>query len=273
MKNFEILKKFEETILDYGINILFAIFIIVIGFYIGKKLKKLTRKVLNKASVDVSLIGFISQLVYVLIIMFAGLAALEKAGMKTTSFVAALGAAGFAVGLALQGSLANFASGVLILVFKPFRVHDYIEGAGTSGTVNEIQIFSTILKTPDNKTIIVPNSKLTGDNIINYTLQDKRRIDFLFGISYDSDIKEAKFIIEKLFNDEQLILDDPKPIIGVENLGDSVINIAARPWVKTEDYWKVYYDLMEKVKYEFDNNNIEFSYPQRVIYHKKISKE
>ncbi|SHH30078.1 mechanosensitive ion channel family protein [Tepidibacter thalassicus] len=264
---------FIKYVADYGFNILGSIFIIVIGFYISKKVKNLTKKFLQKSNIDVSLVAFISQLVYVLCLVFVGVSALNKLGMSTTSFVAVLGASGFAIGLAFQDSLSNFASGILILIFKPFRTNDYIQGAGTEGTVVEMQIFNTILKTPDNKTIIVPNSKLTSDNIINFTFQDKRRIDFVFGISYDSDIRTAKNIIEKVFNEEERVLKDPKPVIGVYEFADSCVNIAARPWVKTEDYWDVYYSLMEKIKYDFDKNGIEIPYPQRVVYHKQIKEE
>ncbi len=273
MDNFKIIESMKEDIAKYSFNVAEAILILVIGFYIAKKIKKLTKRFLQKTSVDVSLVGFISQLVYVILILFIGIAALDKTGVKTTSFVAALGAAGFAIGLALQGSLSNFASGVLILVFKPFRIHDYIEGAGVQGKVAEIQIFNTILNTVDNKTIIIPNSKLTGDNIINYTLQDKRRIDFIFGISYDSDIQTAKYVIEKIFAEEEAILEEPKPIIGIQNFADNAIEIAARPWVKTEDYWNIYYHLMERIKYEFDKNKIEIPYPQRVVYHKQVKED
>ena len=267
------LKNLNSAVLNQSLKVLGAIIIIIIGFYIAKMAKAVVKKILKKASVDVSLVSFISQIVYVLVIIFAVVASLDEAGIKTTSFVAVLGALGFAIGLALQGSLSNFASGVLILIFKPFRVHDFIQGAGTSGTVYEIQVFSTILKTPDNKTIIIPNSKLTTDIVINFNLQDKRRIDFMFGISYESNIATAKNIIKDIFDKEELILEEPKSIIGVENFGDSVVNIAARPWVKTEDYWDVYYRLMEKIKVEFDNNNIQLSYPSRVIYHKQINIE
>ncbi|SHK17304.1 mechanosensitive ion channel family protein [Tepidibacter formicigenes] len=277
MKTLKILEDIQVDITryvaNYGFNILGFILIIIIGIYASKKIKKVTIKFLKKSNIDVSLVSFISQIVYVLCLVFVGVSALNKLGMSTTSFIAVLGASGFAIGLAFQDSLSNFASGILILIFNPFRTNDYIQGAGTEGTVVEIQIFNTILKTPDNKTIIVPNSKLTAENIINFTFQDKRRIDFIFGISYDSDIKTAKNIIEKVFNEEEKVLKDPQPIIGVHELADSCVNIAARPWVKTEDYWEVYYKLMEKIKYEFDKNGIEIPYPQRVVYHKQVKED
>ena len=268
-----ILQDFQGNIAEYGMNILGSILIVVIGMFFSKKVKNITQRFLKKSNVDKSLISFVSQLVYVLCVVFVSVSALNNLGMSTTSFVAVLGASGFAVGLAFQGTLSNFASGILILIFKPFRTGDYIQGASTEGSVEEIQIFNTILKTPDNKTIIVPNAKLTSDNITNFTLQDKRRIDFIFGISYDSDIRTAKNIIKKVFDEDDKILKDPEPIIGVQELADSSINIAARPWVKTSDYWDEYYALMEKIKYEFDKHGIEIPYPQSVVYHKQVKAE
>lgn len=273
IETFEILKGIQVDVAKYGMNILGSIFIVVFGMFFSKKIKNITNRFLKKSNIDKSLISFVSQLVYVLCIVFVSVSALNNLGMSTTSFVAVLGASGFAVGLAFQGTLSNFASGILILIFKPFRTGDYIQGASTEGSVEEIQIFNTILKTPDNKTIIVPNAKLTSDNITNFTLQDKRRIDFIFGISYDSDIRTAKNIIKKVFDEDKKILKDIEPIIGVHELADSSINIAARPWVKTADYWDEYYYLMEKIKYEFDKNGIEIPYPQSVVYHKQLEIE
>ncbi|MCT4509922.1 MAG: mechanosensitive ion channel [Tepidibacter sp.] len=273
IETFEILKGIQVDVAKYGMNILGSIFIVVFGMFFSKKIKNITNRFLKKSNIDKSLISFVSQLVYVLCIVFVSVSALNNLGMSTTSFVAVLGASGFAVGLAFQGTLSNFASGILILIFKPFRTGDYIQGASTEGSVEEIQIFNTILKTPDNKTIIVPNAKLTSDNITNFTLQGKRRIDFIFGISYDSDIRTAKNIIKKVFDEDKKILKDIEPIIGVHELADSSINIAARPWVKTADYWDEYYYLMEKIKYEFDKNGIEIPYPQSVVYHKQLEIE
>ncbi|KXZ40780.1 small conductance mechanosensitive channel [Alkalithermobacter thermoalcaliphilus JW-YL-7 = DSM 7308] len=262
----DIIQEINKYIVVYGMDILTSIAVLVVGIYLSRKLRKITRKFLEKAGIDLSLVGFISQLVYILGIVFVGVTVLNKLGMPTTSFVTVLGAAGFAVGLALQGSLSNFASGVLILVFKPFRVKDVIQTSDILGAVEEIQIFNTILRTFDNKTIIIPNSKLTSDKIINYTLQDKRRIDFEFGVSYDSDIVKVKNVIREIFDKDERILKDPMPIIGVLEFADSCIKIVARPWVITENYWPVYFDVMEKVKYEFDKNDIVIPYPQRVIH-------
>ncbi|WP_099192416.1 mechanosensitive ion channel family protein [Tepidibacter mesophilus] len=273
IETLKVLKDVQVNIAEYSMNILGSILIIIAGMFVSKKIKRITQRFLKKSNVDKSLISFVSQLVYVLCIVFVSVSALNNLGMSTTSFVAVIGASGFAVALAFQGTLSNFASGILILIFKPFRTGDYIQGASTEGSVEEIQMFNTILKTPDNKTIIVPNAKLTSDNIINFTLQDRRRIDFIFGISYDSDIRTAKNIIQKVFNEEDKILKEPQPIIGVQALADSSINIAARPWVKTSDYWDVYYILMEKIKYEFDKNGIEIPYPQSVVYHKQLKVE
>jgi small conductance mechanosensitive channel len=194
------------------------------------------------------------------------LAALAQLGIQTTSFIAVIGAAGLAVGLALQGSLANFAAGVLMVIFRPFQVGDFIEGAGVSGIVEEMQIFTTQLRTPDNKTIIIPNAKITGDNVTNYTRKDKRRVDLVIGVSYRDEIGKVKGVVADVLNGDERVLKDPAPTIAVLELGDSSVNFAVRPWVRTEDYWDVYFETTEKIKKRFDAEGISIPFPQRDVH-------
>jgi len=221
---------------------------------------------LRKAGVDESIITFARSLVYALVIAFAVIAALAKFGVQTASIVAIIGAAGFAVGFALQGSLANFAAGVMILLFRPFKVGDFINGAGVAGTVKEITLFNTILSTPDNVKVIVPNGKLSGDIIKNFSGYDIRRIDLTIGISYESSIKKAMEIIEQRLNEDPRVLQDPKPQVALAELADSSINIVVRPWVKRENYWELRSDLMFDIKERFEANGIEIPYPQQVVH-------
>jgi small conductance mechanosensitive channel len=204
--------------------------------------------------------------VYIALLTFAILAALGQLGVETTSFIAVVGAAGLAIGLALQGALANFAAGVLLIIFRPFRVGHYIQGAGVAGTVEEIQIFTTKLKSPDNREIIVPNGKLMGDTITNFSAKDRRRVDLVFGIGYGDDILKAKKVIAEILEQDGRVLKDPPPTIGVLELGDSSVNIATRPWVNTADYWSVYFDTTEKVKQSFDAQSITIPFPQRDVH-------
>lgn len=251
---------------DFGVKIIAALAIFIFGRWIAIFLKKLTQKALEKSKVDKTLISFSTNLMYFAFLAFVVIAALGKLGIQTTSFVAILGAAGLAVGLALQGSLSNFAAGVILIIFRPFNAGDYIEGGGVSGTVKEIQIFTTILTSPDNKTIIIPNSKLTGDNIINYATQGTRRLDLVFSIGYDDDIDQAKKTLKDIIENDQRFLSDPPAKIAVLEHGDSSINIACRPWVRAADYWDAYFDMMETVKKKFDQEQISIPYPQRDLH-------
>ena len=249
----------------YGIQIIGAIIILIIGRIAAGIGRKLIRRVLEKAKTDPAIVGFVGGLTYILILTFAVLAALAKFGIQTASFVAILGAAGFAIGFALQGSLANFAAGVLILVLRPFRVEDYIDGAGVAGTVKEIQLFTTVLATPDNVKIMVPNSKLFGNTIKNFSAFDTRRVDMVFGIGYSSDIQKAYEIIGNLIKEDNRILSDPAPQIAVSELADCSVNFVVRPWVNRADYWSVRFDLTRKIKETFDANGIEIPFPQRAV--------
>ncbi|NLW68243.1 MAG: mechanosensitive ion channel, partial [Bacteriovoracaceae bacterium] len=197
---------------------------------------------------------------------FVVLAALAQLGIQTTSFIAVIGAAGLAIGLALQGSLANFAAGFLLIIFKPFKAGDYIEGAGVAGTVEGIQVFTTVLRTADNKTIIVPNAKIMGDNITNYSAKETRRVDLLFGVSYSDDIDKVRRILQNIVDSDPRILKDPESMIIVKELAESRVNLEVRAWVKTGDYWGVYFDTLEKAKRKFDAAGVSIPFPQRGIH-------
>ncbi len=261
-----VISKVWELVTIYGLKIIAAIVVFVVGKWVAKLLKKIALKVLTKRNVDPTISSFVVNMIYVALLLFVVLAALNQLGIQTTSFIAVIGAAGLAIGLALQGSLANFAAGFLMIIFRPFKVGDYIEGAGVAGTVEEIQIFTTQIKTPDNKTIIIPNSKLTSDNITNYSTKETRRVDLVFGISYGDDIDKAKKLIEDLLTKDDRILKDPPPTTGVVELADSSVNFVVRPWVKTGDYWNVYFDITESIKKNFDAEGISIPFPQRDVH-------
>ena len=250
----------------YGLKIIAAIVIFVVGRWVARALRNATKKMMAKGNVDETLISFVGNLTYIALLAFVIIAALNQLGIQTTSFIAVIGAAGLAIGLALQGSLANFAAGVLMIIFRPFKAGDYIEGAGVAGTVEEIQIFATQLKTPDNKTIIVPNAKMMGDNITNYSAKDTRRVDMVIGVGYGDDLKKVREILEDILAKDDRILEDPAPTIGVLELGDNSVNFAVRPWVKKEDYWGAYFDVTETVKRRFDEEGISIPYPQRDVH-------
>lgn len=258
--------KVQELFAVFGVRIIAAIVILIVGWWVAKIIRNSLRNVLTKRQVDPLLVSFVGHLAYALLMVFVILAALGKLGVQTTSFVAVVGAVGLAIGLALQGALANFAAGVLMLIFKPFKVGDFIEGAGTMGSVEEIQIFTTKLKTPDNKSVIVPNAKLTGDNITNYSAKDMRRVDFVFGVAYGEDIEKVKTVIEDVLSKDERILTDPPVTIGLLELGDSSVNFAVRPWVKTADYWNVYFAVNEAIKKRFDAEGITIPFPQRDVH-------
>jgi small conductance mechanosensitive channel len=221
---------------------------------------------MTKRNVDATIVGFVGNLTFVALLAFFIIAALGQLGIQTTSFIAILGAAGLAIGLALQGSLSNFAAGFLMIIFKPLKLGDYVEIAGTSGTVEALQIFTTTLKTPDNKTVIIPNANITGDNIVNWTMKGTRRVDMVFGIGYDDDIDKAKNIMRDVLAKDDRILKDPATQIALVELGDSSVNFVVRPWVNADDYWGVYFDAMENIKKAFDAEGISIPYPQRDVH-------
>ncbi|MBW1852632.1 MAG: mechanosensitive ion channel [Deltaproteobacteria bacterium] len=250
----------------YGIKILGAIIILILGRIVAGIGRRVVSRVLEKAQTDPSIIAFVGNLTYFLILIFAILAALAKFGIQTASFVAILAAAGFAIGFALQGSLANFAAGILILVLRPYKVGDVIDCAGVIGSVKEIQLFTTVLATPDNVKVMVPNGKIFGDVIKNITGYDTRRVDLVMGIGYSSDIQKAYDVMMNLIKEDDRILSDPPPQIAVAELADSSVNFVVRPWVKKEDYWSVKFDLTRKIKEAFDENGIEIPFPQQVVH-------
>ncbi len=251
---------------DYGLKIIGAVIILIVGRIAAGIGRKIVTKVMVKAKTDAAVVSFVGSLVHIMILTFAVLAALAKFGIQTASFVAVLGAAGFAVGFALQGSLANFAAGVLILIFRPFRQGDLIDAAGVFGLVQDIHLFTTTLATVDNVQIIVPNGKLYGDIIKNYSANDTRRVDMVIGIGYSSSIGTAIEIMSKLAGDDPRILKDPAPTIAVCELADSSVNFVVRPWVKKEDYWDVKFDFTRKVKEQFDEKGIEIPFPQTSVH-------
>lgn len=262
----QIIVKLQDWIALYGLKLVAAILILIIGRFVAKGIRVLIRKALQKAKVDHTLVSFVSSLCYVGIMAFVIIAALGQIGVQTASFVAVLAAAGFAVGLALQGSLSNFAAGVLMILFKPFKVGDFIEGGSVAGVVEEIGIFTTELKSPDNKKIIVPNAKITSDNIVNYTAKDVRRVDIVAGVSYGDDIDKVRKVLEDVLAKDDRILKDPAPTIGVLALADSSVNFAVRSWVKTSDYWNVFFATQENIKKQFDAAGISIPFPQQDVH-------
>jgi small conductance mechanosensitive channel len=260
------LERIWELVAVWGIKVIAAIAIFVIGFWVARLFRKIIEKVLSHRKMDATIGTFVANLVYYALLAFVILAALGKLGIQTTSFVAIIGAAGLAIGLALQGSLANFAAGFLMIIFRPFKVGDFIEGAGTAGTVEKIQIFTTQMLTPDNKTVIVPNASLTAGNIVNYSTTGTRRVDMVFGIGYEDDIDKAKQIISEALAADERILKSPEPLIAVSELADSSVNLVARPWANYKDYWGVHFALTETIKKRFDQEGISIPYPQRDIH-------
>jgi len=252
--------------IDFGILFLKAVIILIIGLRVIKWVSNSFNKLLNKRNVDESLKPFLQSLFYNLLFVLLILTVLSSVGIQMTSFVAILGAAGLAIGLALQGTLQNFAGGVIILTIKPFQVGDFIEAQGFSGTVTAIHIFNTVLNTPDNKRIVIPNGKLSNESITNYSAEDTRRVDMVFGIGYGDDIKKAKEILDRLIKSDERVLAEPEYSIKVGSLGDSSVNINVRPWVNKDDYWGLYWDFQENVKLEFDKEGISIPFPQRDVH-------
>ncbi len=250
----------------YGPAVIAAIAILVIGRIVVGIVTGVVRRLMKRADVDPTLTSFVASLTRIALMTFVFIAAIRALGVETTSFVAIIGAAGLAVGFALQGSLSNFASGVMLIIFRPFKAGDYVEAGGTSGSVEAIRIFNTVLRTPDNKEVIIPNSNITGANITNYSAKETRRIDLVFGIGYDDDLRKAKGILESIVNADDRILKDPACNVAVSELADSSVNFVVRPWVKSADYWGVYFDLMEKVKLTFDEQGISIPYPQQDVH-------
>jgi small conductance mechanosensitive channel len=259
-----------DFISTYGIQVIGAIIIWIIGSWIIKKLLKVTGSVMTKSGYDASLQKFLLNLVGWILKILLILVILSQLGIETTSFAAILAAAGLAVGLALQGSLANFAGGVLLMIFKPIKIGDLIEAQGEIGVVKEIEIFTTKIITPDNKLVIIPNGILSNGNIINYTEEGKLRVDLTFGVSYDADIKQTKEVLMSVLTSSDKVLKDPAPTVSVSELADSSVNFAVRPWSTPANYWDVYFEITENVKEALDKAGIEIPYPHAVEIKKEI---
>ncbi len=258
--------KIFELLIVYGMKVIAAIIIFIIGRWVAKGITSFIKKLMNKSRTDQTLINFIGHLSYVALLAFVIIAALNQLGIQTASFIAVIGAAGLAIGLALQGSLSNFAAGVLMIIFKPFKSGDYIEGAGVAGTAEEINIFTTQLKTSDNKTIIIPNSKLMRNNITNYTMKGTRRVDMVFGIGYEDDIDKARDIIQGIISQDKRVLKEPASLVAVSELADSSVNFIVRAWTLTNDYSSFYFDTLEAVKKRFDAEGISIPFPQQDVH-------
>lgn len=262
----KLIPRILDLLFHYGPRLIAAIVIFILGRWLAKLVRNAVRRVMKKSKVDELLISFVGSLSYMAMMAMVVIAALNQLGIQTTSFVAILGAAGLAIGLALQGSLSNFAAGVLMIIFRPFQTGDYIEGGGVSGLVEQIQIFTTELRTPDNKLVIIPNANLMSGNIINYSANHTRRIDLVVGVSYDDDLKQVKQVLNDIVASEPRLLKEPAPTIAVSELADSSVNLVVRPWVKTEDYWALYFHLTETIKLRFDAEGISIPYPQRDVH-------
>jgi len=256
----------SDYIIPWGINIATAIAIYIVGRFISRIIVRSLLKVMERAKVDMSLRGFVGNMVSAVLLVVIVIAALEQLGVDTTSVLAVFAAAGLAVGLALKDSLSNFAAGVMLILFKPFKVDDVIDTGGKIGKVQAIQIFNTVLRTGDNQEVIIPNSQVFGGSITNITACETRRIDLVVGIGYGDDIKKARTLLEKIISSDPAILKDPAPTIMVLELGESSIDIAVRPWVNTSDYWTVRSDLLQSIKETFDENGISIPYPQRDLH-------
>ncbi len=262
----ELIPKLIEWGSAFGIKLIAAVAILIIGRIVVKSIKKLIVKLMNKRNVDPTITSFASSLTYSALYIFVILAALSQVGIQTTSFMAIIGAAGLAIGLALQGSLSNFASGFLIIMFRPFKLGDYVEAGGVSGSISKISVFTTEINTVDNKRIIIPNSQIMNGTITNYTAEKTRRVDLTFGVGYEADVSKVKDILNRIIKGHELILRDPEPFVRLGNLGDSSIDFTVRVWTKTEDYWTVHFDLTERVKEVFDKENISIPYPQMDVH-------
>ncbi len=264
--NPELLDKIVELFTVWGIKVLAALLILVIGRWIAKLITSVIRKLLEKREVAPMVVSFTSNIAYAVLLTFVVIAALGQLGIQTASFVAVLAAAGLAIGLALQGSLSNFAAGFLIVLFRPFRVGHYVEAAGVTGTVTDIHVFTTTFTTPDNKLVIIPNAQITGGNITNYSANDTRRVDLVIGVSYGDNLDKVRSVLVDVLNADNRVLKDPEPMIVVLELADSSVNFGVRPWVKTDDYWGAYFDLTETIKKRFDAEGISIPFPQNDVH-------
>jgi small conductance mechanosensitive channel len=261
----------QELLTIYGLKVIAALAVFVIGKWGANLVRRIIERGMTRGRVDATLVQFAGNVTYIALLAFAVVAAMGQLGIQTTSFIAILGAAGLAIGLALQGSLSNFAAGFLMILFRPFKAGDWIEAAGVTGKVSKIEIFTTTLLTGDNKTIIVPNSSVTGGNIINYSAESTRRVDMTIRVSYDDDLKKVRDTINRILDADNRVLKDPEPLVVVSELADSSVNFTVRVWVDAADYSGVLFDTTEAVKLRFDAEGISFPYPQQDVHIRKGS--
>jgi small conductance mechanosensitive channel len=259
-------EKTQDIIVNYGPSVIGAVLVLVVGWLISRFLTWLVRRLMSRGGVDETLTSFTANLTYMALMTLVVISAVGQLGVNTTSFAAIIGAAALAIGFAMQGSLANFAAGIMLILFRPFKSGDFIEAAGVAGVVEAVQVFATKIRTPDNKEVTVPNSGITGGNIVNYSAKDTRRVDLVFGVGYGDDLAKAKNILKQVIASDERVLSDPEPTIAVVELADSSVNFVARPWVRTGDYWPVLFDLTERVKLEFDAQGISIPFPQRDVH-------
>ena len=266
------LEKFYAWLSESGIKILFGLLILWIGFKLIKKVLNILNSIFERRNVDVTLASFLDGFINICLKILLILIIMNYVGLSTSGIIALLGSAGIAVGLALKESLSHFAGGVIILFIRPFNVGDYIEGAGESGKIDKIGIFYTYMSTVDNKQILIPNGNLANGIVTNYTAQEMRRVDHVFSVGYEQDIRKVKNAIFSVINQNELILHDPEPFVALSELGDNSVKFTVKVWTKTDDYWKVYYDIIEKIKIKFDEENISIPYPQMDIHLKENKK-
>lgn len=266
----ELTARVVDLLMRYGLNVVAALLIFFVGRWAAKIFRHILRRQMQKHEIDPTLTSFTVNLSYALLLTFVVVAAINKLGIQTASFIAIIGAAGLAIGLALQGSLSNFASGVLMLVFKPFSVGQVIEGGGVLGIVEEIDIFTTKMKTFDNKAVIVPNTKIMSDTITNFSAKDTKRLEIKVGVGYDDDLKKVQDVLMGILKEDERILEDPAPFADVVGFADSSITFAIRPWVKASDFWNVNVDLHKKIKQRFDEEGISIPFPQRDVHLYKV---
>lgn len=269
METTTITQKIYDIVMTYGPRLIGAIIVLIVGLFLISIIRGAFKRRFEKRDMEPSLSRFLQSMISILLKIMLFIAVAGMLGVEMTAFIAVLGAFAFAVGMALSGTLQNFAGGVMLLLFKPFKTGDFIEAQGYSGTVNDIQLFNTILKTPDNRTIIIPNGGLSTNSMVNYSTEQRRRVDFVFGIAYGDDVDKAKKVLEKLVNKDSRILKDPKPFIMVSELADSSVNLVVRVWAEAADYWGIHFDLIENVYKTFDKEGLSIPFPQMDVHVQK----
>ena len=261
----------DVYVIPWAINITMALIIFIVGKFVISVITSLVKKLMSKAKLDNILIDFISSIIKTVLLLFVVIASLNQLGVDTTSLIALIGAAGLAIGLSLQSTLQNLAAGVMLVVFRPFKGGDFVDAGGVMGTVEKINIFNTVMRTADNREIIIPNGSIYGGTITNYSARETRRVDMVFGIGYNDDLRKAKDIIKGILNADERVLSDPEPVVVVAELADSSVNFNVRPWCKSGDYWDVYFDTHENIKLAFDEAGISIPYPQMDVHMNKTN--